>query len=185
MLDSSNDVNGRCRYEFEIPTRGLIGFRSEFNMDTRAQGIMNTAFDRYVEHRGEIERSSKGALIAHEDGTSTPYGLSLIEPRGTLFIEPGMEIYEGMVVGEASRAQNVVVNPVKAKHLTNFRASGKDESVKLKPPRKMSLEEVLSYVRDDELIEVTPKNIRLRKAILDPNERKKAQKTNANMVFDE
>jgi GTP-binding protein len=184
MTDSKNDANGRSRYTFLIPTRGLIGFRSEFNMDTRAQGIMNHAFDHYAEHKGDIERSSKGALIAHEAGVSTNYGIAAIEPRGTLFIEAGLQIYEGMVIGEATRSDNIIVNPVRMKHLTNFRAAGKEDFVRLKPPRKMSLEETLSYVRDDELIEVTPKNVRLRKAILDPNQRKLAAKNNT-FTFDE
>lgn len=177
MTDSSNGADGRARFEFLIPTRGLIGFRSEFTMDTRAQGVMNTAFDHYSEHRGDLGAVQKGALIAHEAGKATNYGIAAVEPRGTLFISTGMDIYEGMVVGEASRGDDVIVNPVRSKQLTNFRAAGKDEFVRNKPPRRMTLEDILSYVRPDELIEVTPKAVRLRKAILDPNERKRAKKS--------
>jgi GTP-binding protein len=176
MLESEVTDAGRVKYTFDIPTRGLIGFRSEFKTDTRAEGIMNHAFDCYTEYCGEIERHNKGALIAHEDGKASNYGISKVEPRGVLFIETGQEIYQGMVIGECARAGNVIVNPVNTKQLTNFRVGGKEDTVRVKPPRKMSLEDTLAYVRDDELIEVTPKNIRLRKLILDPNERKRAEK---------
>lgn len=177
MVNSSDpDSEGRTKFEFKVPTRGIIGFRAEFVQETRANGVMNHAFSHYEAHKGEIQRSQKGALVGHENGKTSGYGLLACEPRGTMFVGVGEDCYEGMIVGEASRGNDVIVNPVKTKQLTNFRAAGKDDTVKLKPHRKLSLEEMLSYVRDDELIEVTPTSIRLRKACLDPNERRRARK---------
>ncbi len=174
--------DGRVRILFHIPTRGLLGYRSEFMNDTRGQGIMNQAFLEYVPHRGTIERTEKGALICTEEGQCTAYALEMLEARGVLFVEPTMKVYKGMVLGESSRSEDLELNPCKAKQLSNIRTVSKDEKIRLAPPRKMSLEELIAYVRDDEIIEVTPQNLRLRKRFLDPIARKNAAKT-AKSVF--
>lgn len=165
--------NGQARLEYSIPARGLVGFRTQFLTDTRGYGIMNHTFDSYKPFSGEIADRRSGALIAHETGTAKTYGLLAAEDRGTLFIVPGTEVYEGMVVGESNRDQDIVVNVCKEKALTNVRSSTKEETVKLKTPRTLSLEEALAFLGDDEYLEVTPESLRLRKKYLKKSDRDK------------
>lgn len=164
---------GKTRLIFSIPTRGLIGYYSEFLTDTRGTGLMNRSFSGYEPHRGSISGRQRGVLISIESGTAIPYALFYLQERGTLFVNPGDPMYEGLIIGEHSKDNDLEVNPTKEKHLSNMRASGKDENIRLSPPRKISLEQALSYIDDDELVEVTPKAIRLRKKYLDSNTRKK------------
>ncbi len=164
----------RMRIEFLIPSRGLFGYRSEFLTDTKGEGIMNAIFDRYEPFKGEISRRSNGSLISYENGTSVAYGLFNAQERGTLFIDAGVEVYEGMVIGFSPRSDDMVVNVCKRKQLTNMRASGSDDALRLIPPRRMSLEECLEFMAEDELLEITPKNIRIRKTILNNDLRAKA-----------
>jgi GTP-binding protein len=164
---------GRTRVVFHAPSRGLIGYHGEFLTDTRGTGLMNRLFHGYAPYKGNIEGRRNGTLISNGDGEAVTYALWNLEPRGPLFVDPGMKIYQGMIIGEHSRGTDLEVNPLKSKQLTNFRASGKDEAVRLTPPRKMSLEDAIAYIEDDELVEVTPKSIRLRKRYLDPHERKR------------
>lgn len=168
MTNMVNHGNGNVRLEFIIPARGLVGFRSEFLTMTRGYGVMHHMFHGYGPYRGEIPTRQRGSLVASETGTATQYALYQIQERGTLFIEPGTEVYVGMVVGENSRGQDMDVNVCKTKHLTNIRAAGADEKLLLDPPRKLTLEEALEQIADDELVEITPKSIRLRKQYLDP-----------------
>ncbi|MFN3076926.1 MAG: translational GTPase TypA [Alphaproteobacteria bacterium] len=165
---------GKVRITFLAPSRGLIGYHGEFLTDTRGTGIMNRLFHDYAPHKGPIEGRRCGVLISTDTGEAVPYALWNIEERGPLFIPSGTRVYQGMIIGEHARGNDLEVNPLKGKQLTNFRAAGKDEAVKLTPPRRMSLEDALAYLAEDELVEVTPKNIRLRKRHLDPNERKRA-----------
>ena len=162
------------RLEFVIPSRGLFGYRSEFLTDTKGEGIMNAIFDSYQPYKGEISRRSNGSLISYETGVSVVYGLYNAQERGTLFIDAGVDVYEGMVIGCSPRSEDMVVNVCKKKQLTNTRAAGSDDALRLTPPRRMSLEECLEFMAEDELLEITPKNIRIRKAILDNNLRAKA-----------
>ena len=162
---------GYTRLEFKIPARGLIGYRSEFLTDTKGNGVMNHVFSGYEPYKGEMQARSKGSLIAFEDGKSITYGLYNAQERGVLFIEPGVDVYQGMIVGENARSEDIEVNVCKTKHLTNTRASGSDDALRLVPPRVFSLEQAIEYIGEDELVEVTPKNIRLRKKILNPTER--------------
>ena len=159
------------RLEFNVPTRGLIGYRNEFMTDTKGNGIMNHVFDGYEPYKGEISARTKGSLIAFETGKSVTYGLFNAQERGTLFIGPGVDVYQGMIIGENPRPEDMEVNVCKEKHLTNTRASGIDDALRLVPPRIFSLEQAIEYIGEDELVEVTPKNIRLRKKILDPTAR--------------
>lgn len=168
MTNMINHGNGNVRLEFIIPARGLVGFRSDFLTMTRGYGIMHHVFHGYGPYRGDIPTRLRGSLVASEAGTATQYALYQIQERGTLFIEPGTEVYVGMVVGENSRGQDLDVNVCKTKHLTNIRAAGADEKLLLEPPRKLTLEEALEQIGDDELVEITPKSIRLRKQYLDP-----------------
>lgn len=163
---------GRTRMCLTCPSRGLVGYRSVFSSDTRGTGFMHRAFLTYAKHRGPLGNVRKGVLVSMGRGTITSYALMSLEPRGTLFVIPGMEAYDGMIVGEHSRDTDLDVNPVRAKELTNIRSAGKDDTVRLSPPRLMTLEEAIGYVASDELIEVTPKSIRLRKKYLDANKRK-------------
>ncbi|KAL2328146.1 hypothetical protein Fmac_021573 [Flemingia macrophylla] len=163
---------GRTRLTLTCPSRGLVGYRSVFSSDTRGTGFMHRAFHAYEEFRGPLGNVRKGVLVSMGFGTITAHALMSLEARGTLFVTPGMEAYDGMIVGEHSRDTDLDVNPVRAKELTNVRAASKDENVKLTPPRLMTLEEAIGYVASDELIEVTPKSIRLRKKYLDVNKRK-------------
>ena len=173
MTDMRPSGGGKTRVTFLAPARGLIGYHGEFLTDTRGTGIMNRVFHSYVPYKGAIQGRRNGVLISNGTGKAVPYALWNLEERGEIFIDPGKPVYEGMVIGEHSRGNDLEVNPMKAKQLTNIRASGKDESVRLTPPRVMSLEQALAYIADDELVEVTPKSIRLRKRLLDPHARKK------------
>lgn len=167
---------GMARLEYRIPARGLIGFRSEFLTDTRGNGIMNHVFHGYEPFKGEVRGRTRGSLVAWENGEAVTYGLFNAQDRGVLFIGPGQQVYEGMIVGESSRMDDLVINVCKKKHITNMRASGSDEALRLVPAKLMSLEACLEFIADDELVEVTPKNIRLRKKILDASLRAKDRK---------
>ena len=166
---------GSTHLEFKIPARGLIGYRSEFMTDTNGNGIMNNLFAGYEEYKGEIETRERGSIVAHETGESTAYGLFNTQDRGRLFIGPGVPVYEGMIVGECAKSEDVVCNVCKTKHLTNTRASGSDDALRLVPHTTLSLEQSMEFIKDDELMEVTPTNIRLRKTILSKELRMKQQ----------
>jgi len=172
-LTKMTPMASRMRVEFLIPSRGLFGYRSEFMTDTRGEGIMNTVFHGYEPYKGDVQRRFTGSLVAYETGEAVTYGLYNAQERGTLFISPGMPVYEGMVVGMSPKAEDIVVNVCKRKHITNMRASGSDDALRLTTPRTMSLEEYIEFIGDDELIEVTPKSLRVRKSILDNNLRAK------------
>ena len=174
MVNMTSAVNGYSRLEFKIPARGLIGFRNEFMTDTKGNGIMNHVFDGFEKYKGEIPGRSRGSIVVFESGEAVTYGLFNAQERGTLFIEPGTEVYAGMVCGECSRADDIDVNICKKKQLTNTRSSGADDALKLTPVRQMSLEQCLEFINNDELVEVTPVNVRMRKRILDSAERKRA-----------
>jgi GTP-binding protein len=176
MKNMTTLEGGMTRLEFEIPTRGLLGFTTEFTMDTKGEGIMTHVFKSYEPYKGEINARTSGALIAAEQGEAVPYALAQLDDRGVFFIEPGTPVYAGMIVGESARDFDMVVNVCKTKKLTNMRASGSDEALKITPPRKLSLEQAMEFINDDELIEVTPKSIRLRKKILDENVRAREAK---------
>ncbi len=167
---------GMTRLEFEIPTRGLLGFQSEFVMDTKGEGILTHIFKSYEPYKGEINSRQLGTLISAETGEAVAYALAQLDDRGTFFIEPGTPVYEGMVVGESARDFDMTVNVCKTKKLTNMRASGSDEALKITPPRKLTLEQSLEFINDDELVEVTPKSIRIRKKILDETTRNREAK---------
>ncbi len=167
--------DGYTRLEFEIPARGLIGYRSEFLTDTKGEGVMNHSFLEFRPFSGSVESRKNGALISMENGEATAFSLFNIQERGTLFINPQTKVYVGMVIGEHSRDNDLDVNPIKSKHLTNMRASGSDDAIKLTPPRTMVLERALEWIEEDEILEVTPLNLRIRKKILDPNMRKRAK----------
>ncbi|MEJ5172666.1 MAG: translational GTPase TypA [Hydrogenothermaceae bacterium] len=171
MINMINHGFGRVRLEFIVPSRGLIGYRSEFKTDTRGEGLLNTIFDGWEEWQGEIKTRLNGALIADRKGTATPYAIFGLQDRGVFFIDPGTEVYEGMIVGEHSRENDLNVNVTREKKLTNVRAAGSDENVKIIPARKMDFEKALEWIKDDELIEVTPDSIRIRKKILEANRR--------------
>ncbi|EMD84494.1 translational GTPase TypA [Pacificimonas flava] len=174
MTDMRPSGGGKTRLTFSAPSRGLIGYHGEFLSDTRGTGIMNRVFEKYGPYKGQITGRQNGVLISMEKGDAVPYALNALEDRGILFISPGDPLYQGMVIGENAKPQDLEVNPLKSKQLTNFRASGKDEGIRLTPPRRMTLEQAIAYIQDDELVEVTPKAIRIRKRYLDPHERKKA-----------
>ena len=167
---------GKTRITFSAPSRGLIGYHGEFLSDTRGTGIMNRLFERYGPHKGPIEGRPNGVLISNATGEAVGYALNSLEERGVLFLGPQAKIYEGMIIGENAKPEDLEVNPLKSKQLTNFRSTGKDDAIRLTPPRVMTLEQAIAYIDDDEMVEVTPKSIRLRKAILDPHERKKARR---------
>lgn len=175
MVNMHNPSSGYVRLEYKIPARGLIGYRSEFLTDTRGNGIMNHVFHGYEPYKGEIKRRLRGALVAWEAGESVTYGLYNAQERGNLFIGPGVPVYEGMIVGECSRNEDIVINVCKKKHVTNIRAAGSDEALRLVPPINMSLEQSLEFIEDDELIEITPTSIRLRKKILNTEQRAKVR----------
>ena len=176
MMDMQDTGQGMTRIVYIVPTRGLLGFRYQFLTSTRGAGIMHTIFNGYDEMAGSIASRSRGSLVAWEAGTTTAYALKSAEERGQLFIGPGVEVYEGMVIGENARGSDLAVNVCKKKHLTNMRASGGDMEIRLTPPRKMSLDEAIEYLSDDELLEVTPENFRIRKRILNTDERGKQTK---------
>ncbi|MBO1073121.1 translational GTPase TypA [Roseomonas marmotae] len=173
MQDMRPSGGGKVRLTFHIPSRGLIGYHGEFMTDTRGTGMMNRLFLGYQPWAGPIEGRIKGSLISNSDGEAVQYALFSLQERGTLFVDPGAKVYTGLILGEHSRENDLDVNPIKEKKLTNVRAAGKDEALLLTPPRRMSLEQAIAYIEDDELVEVTPSAIRLRKRYLDPNERKK------------
>lgn len=175
MVNMHSSQQGYMRLEFKIPARGLIGYRSEFLTDTKGNGIMNHVFHDFEPYKGDIPRRTRGSMVAWEDGEAVTYGLYNAQERGTLFITPGTSVYEGMIVGENARSEDIVVNVCKKKHVTNMRASGSDEALRLTPPVILSLEQALEFIEDDELVEVTPKNIRLRKKILNTEQRAKAR----------
>ena len=176
MVNMTSAVNGYTRLEFRVPARGLIGFRNEFMTDTKGNGIMNHVFDGYEPYKGEIPGRSRGSLVVFETGESITYGLFNAQERGTLFIEPGVEVYAGMVCGVCSRADDIEVNICKRKQLTNTRSAGADDALKLSPVTAMSLEQCLEFINNDELVEVTPVNVRMRKRILDSAARKRASR---------
>ena len=174
LLNMGSIAGGYTRLEFKIPSRGLIGYRGEFMTDTKGNGIINTIFDGYEPFRGEIAYRATGSLIAFESGESVTYGLFSAQDRGTLFIGPGQKVYSGMVIGQCAKAEDIELNVCKKKHLTNTRSSSADEALTLVPPRILSLEQALDFIDTDELLEVTPENLRIRKRILDPTLRKRA-----------
>ncbi|MEJ5978236.1 translational GTPase TypA [Novosphingobium sp. PS1R-30] len=174
MTDMRPSGGGKTRITFSAPSRGLIGYHGEFLSDTRGTGIMNRLFEKYGPHKGKIEGRKNGVLISNGNGEAVAYALGPLEERGILFVGVGEALYEGMIIGENAKVEDLEVNPMKSKQLTNFRSTGKDDAIRLTPPKVMTLEQAIAYIDDDEMVEVTPKNIRLRKAILDPNERKKA-----------
>src|SRR5438034_749026 len=167
----------RTRLVFFAPTRGLIGYQGELLTDTRGTAIMNRLFHGYTAHKGEIEGRRNGVLISNDQGDAVAYAMWKLEDRGPMMIEPGWKVYRGMIVGEHTRGNDLEINVLKGKQLTNIRTTSKDEAVRLTPPIRMTLEKALAYIQDDELVEVTPKSIRLRKKLLDPNERKRAERT--------
>lgn len=167
MINMTPKEGSMTMLEFRVPSRGIIGYRSEFLTDTNGKGILNQIFDSYEPYKGEIVQRRHGSLVAHETGTSTGYGLFAVQDRGRLFIGPGVDVYEGMVVGSTPKAEDITVNVCKKKHVTNMRASGSDEALKLTPPSILSLEQAIEFIDEDELLEVTPKSIRIRKRILD------------------
>ncbi|MBQ1252138.1 MAG: translational GTPase TypA [Firmicutes bacterium] len=175
-LRAMQPVGNRVKMEFIIPSRGLFGYRNEFMTNTRGEGIMNAVFYDYGEYKGEVEQRSTGSLVAFETGESVTYGLFNAQERGTLFIGPGEQVYAGMVVGFSPKQEDLTVNVCKKKQMTNTRASGSDEALRLTPPRRMSLEEAIEFMNDDELLEVTPENFRIRKRLLDHAERMRALK---------
>ncbi|MGL4402145.1 MAG: translational GTPase TypA [Fusobacteriaceae bacterium] len=175
LVTMTPGTDGYTRLEFKVPARGLIGYRGEFLTDTKGTGILNHSFCEYAPHRGDIPTRNKGALISLETGKTIAYALSGLQDRGTMFHDPGVEVYAGMVIGEHNRENDLVVNVCKTKKLTNMRASGSDDAVRLATPRRMTLEQAIEYIGDDELVEITPKNIRIRKKYLNENDRKKAE----------
>jgi GTP-binding protein len=176
MTDMRPSGGGKTRITFSAPSRGLIGYHGEFLSDTRGTGIMNRLFEKYDVHKGPIPGRQNGVLISNGTGEAVGYALNSLEERGVLFVKPQEKIYEGMIIGENAKPDDLEVNPMKSKQLTNFRSTGKDDAIRLTPPRIMTLEQAIAYIDDDEMVEVTPQSIRLRKAILDPNERKKASR---------
>ena len=175
-MKDMTEIAGYMRINFLIPARGLIGFRAELLTGTKGNGIMNHVFHGYEPYKGDIPGRSRGSLVAFEEGTTTGYGIFNLQDRGIMFIEPNQKVYEGMIVGENSREMDIDINPCKQKHVTNMRSSSSDEAIRLVPPKVMSLEQALEYINDDELVEVTPTSIRLRKAILDRATRGRAAK---------
>ncbi|MDX2236557.1 MAG: translational GTPase TypA [Hyphomonadaceae bacterium] len=176
LQDMRPSGGGKTRLTFHAPSRGLVGYHGEFLTDTRGSGVMNRIFHEWAPWKGDIPGRQRGALISNDNGQSTAYALWNLEERGTMFIGDGEDVYEGMIIGENARGEDLDVNPMKGKKLTNVRASGKDETIRLTPPRRMTLEQAIAWIDDDELVEVTPAAIRIRKMWLDPNERKRRAK---------
>jgi len=172
--------DGTVRIEFEIPARGLIGYRSEFLTDTKGEGIMNHSYLEYRPYSGTVESRTPGALISMDNGEAIAFSIFNLQARGTLFIKPQDKVYDGMVIGESSRPGDLEVNPLKGKQLSNMRTSGADEAIKLIPPRPITLESAMEWIEDDELVEITPLTIRIRKRYLDPNMRKRIQRDKKN-----
>jgi len=177
MTDMRPSGGGKTRITFSAPSRGLIGYHGEFLSDTRGTGIMNRLFEKYGPYKGTIEGRKNGVLISNGSGEANAYALGPLEERGVLMVGVGEALYEGMIIGENAKPDDLEVNPMKSKQLTNFRASGKDDAIRLTPPWKMTLEQAIAYIDDDEMVEVTPKTIRLRKRHLDPHDRKRAKRT--------
>ena len=177
MINMEPAEAGHTKIEFKIPARGLIGYRTEFLTDTKGEGVMNSIFDSYEPFKGEVVARVRGTIVAFENGTSITYGLYNAQDKGDLFIGAGVDVYEGMIVGLNSRGEDLAINVCKEKHLTNTRASGSDDALRLVPPIQMSLEKAIEFIQDDELVEVTPKSIRLRKKILDNKERERAARS--------
>ena len=176
LQNMGTSSGGYTRLEFKIPARGLSGYRGEFLTDTKGNGIMHPAFDGYAPYKGDIKYRKQGSLIAFETGESVTYGLYGAQERGVLFIGPGQKVYAGMVIGQNAKAEDIEVNICRTKHLTNTRSSGADDALRLTPPKTLSLEEALDFIDTDELLEVTPKNLRIRKKILDSKMRKRGNK---------
>jgi GTP-binding protein len=176
MVELRPSGGDRQRLVFHAPTRGLIGYQSELLTDTRGTAVMNRLFHAYEPYKGELPGRTNGVLISNMQGEAVAYALWNLEDRGPMVIDPGVKVYQGMIIGIHSRDNDLEVNVLKGKQLTNIRAAGKDEAVKLTPPVRMTLERALAWIQDDELVEVTPKSIRLRKLYLDPNERKRFEK---------
>jgi GTP-binding protein len=174
-----NHGTGWVRMEYQVPARGLIGFRTEFMTETRGTGLLHHVFDRYEPWVGDLRTRPTGSLVADRKGPTTSYALHSLSERGTMFVPPGVEVYEGMIVGENSRAEDMDVNPTKEKKLTNMRSSTGDELVRLIPHRELSLEQALEFIREDECVEVTPKTVRLRKVVLAGHDRVKAGRSQA------
>ena len=170
--------NGNVRLEYSIPTRGLIGFRGEFIMETHGDGILDHSFSHYEDHKGDIEHRQNGSLISQEKGETTGYALWKIQERGMLFCGPGTKVYEGMIIGENAKEGDIIVNACKGKKLSNMRTSGSDDAIVLTPPKILSLEQALEFIEDDELVEITPNNIRLRKKTLNETDRKRSARSN-------
>src|SRR5690606_17441133 len=173
MRDLSTDGQGRVRIEYRVPARGLIGFQGEFMNLTRGTGLMSHVFDGYVPMKGEVAERRNGVLISNDGGEAVAYALWYLQERGRMFVNPGDKLYEGMVIGIHSRENDLVVNPIRTKKLTNVRASGKDDAVLLTPPIELTLEYAVEFIADDELVEVTPQSLRIRKRYLSENERKR------------
>jgi GTP-binding protein len=176
MIDMRPSGGGKTRIVFRVPTRGLIGYHGEFLTDTRGTGVMSRSFHAYAPWRGAIEGRRNGVLLSNGDGVAVAYALWNLEERGFLMVEPGTRVYPGMIIGEHSRDNDLEVNPLKGKQLTNIRTHSHDEMIRLTPPRLPTLEQAIAYIADDELVEVTPRSIRLRKRVLDPHERRKRQR---------
>jgi GTP-binding protein len=176
MKDMAMDGRGRVRIDYRVPARGLIGFQGEFMNLTRGSGLMSHVFDGYAPTQGEMSDRRNGVLISMESGNTVAYALWSIQERGKLFMGPGVQVYEGMIIGIHSRENDLVVNPIKTKKLTNMRASGKDEAVVLTPPIELTLEYAVEFIADDELVEVTPQSIRIRKRYLTENDRKRSSR---------
>ena len=176
LLGMSSIGGGYTRLEFLIPSRGLIGYRGEFLTDTKGNGIINTVFEEYGPYKGDIAYRKQGSLIAFEAGETVAYGLFNAQDRGTLFVGPGEKVYAGMVIGQSSKTEDIELNVCKTKHLTNTRSSSADEALKLTTPKKLSLEEALEFIDTDELLEITPESLRIRKKILDSTQRFRASK---------
>ncbi|MBR6113638.1 MAG: hypothetical protein IKQ10_00485 [Oscillospiraceae bacterium] len=179
-LQEMTPVGSRMRLQFLVPSRGLFGYRNEFLTDTHGEGIMASVFDSYAPYKGDIARRTTGSLIAWEQGEAVAYGIWNAQERGAMFISPGTKVYGGMIVGVSPKQEDIPVNVCRTKHLTNTRASGSDEALRLVPPKQMSLEQCMEFLADDELLEVTPQNLRLRKRILDHAVRMKQLKGGKN-----
>jgi GTP-binding protein len=179
MQEMRPSGGGKLRLTFFGPTRGLIGYQGEFLADTRGTGVMSRLFHGYAPFKGPIEGRRNGVLISNANGAAVAYALWNLEERGPMFVDPGTQVYQGMIVGAHSRGNDLDVNPLKGKQLTNIRTTAKDEAVRLTPPQVMTLEQAIAYLADDELVEVTPQSIRLRKRLLDPNDRKRASRAAA------
>ena len=177
MVEMRPSGGGRQRLVFYAPTRGLIGYQGELMTDTRGTAIMNRLFHAYEPYKGEIAGRRNGVLISNDQGDAVAYALWNLEDRGPMMIEPGWKVYQGMIIGEHTRENDLEVNVLKGKKLTNIRTTSKDEAVRLTPPIRMTLERSLAWIQDDELVEVTPKSIRMRKTLLDPNDRKRFERS--------